>query len=111
MRTIYIADDGTWFDDEFECEGYEFLCNLPEDHLEFYSANGKLMSGSPLDSHIYNFSEKIVIPDEISLEHLHKVADFCGWCEWDRIDSIGTWVWKNTTPDNRIANEHFVKEV
>ena len=29
MRTIYIADDGKEFDNEFECEYYEWTLNHP----------------------------------------------------------------------------------
>lgn len=110
MRIIYIADDGTQFDDEFDCEAYEFRQNLPVDCLKFYDEQGNEMPHELFEDETYNFSQKIVVPDKASLECLHKVADYCGWCEWDRIDSIGTWVWKNTTPDSYCCNEHFVKE-
>lgn len=36
MRVIFIADDGTEFDDEWDCKDYEFRKSLDLDSIELY---------------------------------------------------------------------------
>lgn len=114
MRTVYIADDGTQFDNKYECETYEFNLTISDHNLKFYDASGTLLDYPITDSHIYNLSDKVIVPDEQSLDVLRKVSDYVsdynGWCEFDDIDSIGIWMYQNVTPENRIANYHFIKE-
>ena len=43
MRIVYIADDGKEFDNEFECEHYEWLQNHPNlKYIKCYNEDGKL---------------------------------------------------------------------
>lgn len=39
MRTVYIADDGKQFEDEYECEHHEFELKYP--HLQTIEAYNK----------------------------------------------------------------------
>ena len=110
MRTVYIADDGTQFDNEYECETYEFNLTISDHNLKFYDAGGTLLDYPITDSRIYNLSDRVIVPDEQSLDVLRKVSDYNGWCEFDNIDSIGEWMYKNLTPENRISNYQFVKD-
>ena len=110
MRTVYIADDGTQFDNEYECETYEFNLTISDHNLKFYDAGGTLLDYPITDSRIYNLSDKVIVPDEQSLNVLRKVSYANGWCEFDYIDSIGEWIYKNLTPENRITHYQFVKE-
>ena len=110
MRTVYIADDGTQFDNRYECETYEFNLTISDHNLKFYDAGGTLLDYPITDSRTYNLSERVIVPDKQSLDVLRKVSDYNGWCEFDDIDSIGIWMYQNVTPENRIANYHFIKE-
>lgn len=110
MRTVYIADDGTQFNNEYECETYEFNLTISDHNLKFYDAGGTLLDYPITDSRIYNLSDRVIVPDEQSLDVLRKVSYANGWCEFDYIDSIGVWEYKNLTPENRITHYQFVKE-
>ena len=110
MRTVYIADDGTQFDNEYECETYEFNLTISDHNLKFYDAGGTLLDYPITDSRIYNLSEKVIVPDEQSLDVLRKISYANGWCEFDYIDSIGVWEYKDLTPENRITHYQFIKE-
>lgn len=110
MRTVYIADDGTKFDNKYECETYEFNLTISDHNLKFYDAGGALLDYPITDSRIYNLSDRVIVPDKQSLDVLREVSDYNGWCEFDDIDSIGIWMYQNVTPENRIANYHFIKE-
>ena len=68
MRTVYIADDGKQFEDEYECKQYEL--NLKYPHLqtiEVYNQEGEKMIDL-LDDDTYNNCSRIVIhsKDELS---------------------------------------------
>lgn len=42
MRTVYIADDGKQFEDEYECEHHEFKLKHPHlQTIEAYNKDGK----------------------------------------------------------------------
>ena len=110
MRTVYIADDGTQFDNKYECETYEFNLTISDHNLKFYDAGGTLLDYPITDSRIYNLSDRVIVPDEQSLNVLRKVSYANGWCEFDYIDSIGEWEYKDLTPENRITHYQFVKE-
>ena len=110
MRTVYIANDGTQFDNKYECETYEFNLTISDHNLKFYDAGGTLLDYPIIDSRIYNLSDKVIVPDEQSLDVLRKVSYANGWCEFDYIDSIGVWEYKDLTPENRITHYQFIKE-
>ena len=43
MKIIYIADDGKEFDDEFECEHYEWALDRPHiKEIVCYDENGNM---------------------------------------------------------------------
>ena len=97
MKVIYIADDGKQFDDPWECEAYEELRKHPyiygitfADHGEEYH----IVYGNEFEDSIYNYADGILIHNERELVDLQWLADYCGWCEFQQIDSPG--IWKRT---------------
>lgn len=54
MRTVYIADDGKQFEDEYECEHHEFELKYPHlQTIEAYNKDGEKMTDL-LDEDTYN---------------------------------------------------------
>lgn len=105
MRTIYIADDGTQFDDEFECEHYEWVLN--HSHLKeiiCYDEDGNVLEDI-LSQDTYETTMKIVVPTDEAAKELREAGRYCGFCAYGDVDSTGTWVWEVL---DRI-NGHFVK--
>ena len=97
MRVIYEAYDGRQFDDEFECEDYEFSLNHP--HLfgiVLYDEDGKEYCFNRFyvsNEDNYFSCEKVIIHDDQELVDFHCLSTNCGWCEFsEQIDSPGTWV-------------------
>lgn len=96
MRILYIANDGTEFENEWDCEAYEEAQNHPEiTNVVFYDKNNcPYKVGSDLfDDDIYNDCEKVLIHDEKEYEAFQWLARECGWCEFqNQIKSPGLWV-------------------
>ena len=95
MRVIHIAEDGTLFDNEFECRDYEFIISLKDiKKISCYNDDCELMTDL-LSQDTYDYGNTIIIETLEALKTFHKIADYCGWCEWDRIDSVGIWKWQD----------------
>ena len=69
MRILYIADDGKEFEDEFECEHYEWMLNHPNlKYIKIYdNRTGELFDDIMTDD-AYNYGDKVVIPTEFALK-------------------------------------------
>lgn len=78
--TKYIADDGTEFEYEDECQEYEWKLNLGDP--EFVLMNGHYSVLDPLETKSYEDAEFIFIPNLKSVEKL--------WHAWD-CDLVGTY--------------------
>ena len=93
MRTIYIADDGKEFDNEFDCEHYEWTLNHPNlKYIKIYdNRTGELFDDIMTDD-TYNYGDKVVIPTEFALKDLHDWATYSGYCYFHQITEVGTWV-------------------
>ena len=101
MTTIYVAFDGKQFQNEADCEFYEWKCgHTLLDRIEFYDKDDIRVFDYFSES-ACNAVEKIVIKDEPALNQLHELAEYTGFCSYDDITSIGTWNWDG---------EKFVKE-
>lgn len=101
MKAIYVADDGTEFDDQFECEDYEEStkhCNLYD--VTFLDSSGKSLklkdrSKRLFDNlpYVYQNCNKIVVHNEEEVVSVQWLADYYGWCcEFEQITSPGTWI-------------------
>lgn len=97
MRILYIADDGTEFDNEFDCEVYEETNRHNKvNDIEVYDADGnRVLFESVYNDAFYNEAEKIIIHTEEEVADILWLAEYTGWCEFEQITSVGTWVRKN----------------
>ena len=93
MRTVYIADDGKEFDNEFNCEHHEWMLNHPNlKYIKIYdNRTGELFDDIMTDD-AYNYGDKVVIPTEFALKDLHDWATYSGYCYFHQITEVGTWV-------------------
>lgn len=94
MRTVYIADDGTQFDDQWECEDYELLLNNPcLKDIIVYNGDGEVLSNI-FDEETYEYATKIIVPTNESAVALRELGERNGWCNYADIKESGTWRWK-----------------
>jgi hypothetical protein len=96
MRAIYIADDGTQFDDRFDCEDYEWKLNHP--HLKDVHIFDK--DGNKFDNvfseDAYNYSDKIVVTSNGAVKDLHDLANYTGYCYYEHVNEVGEWRFDET---------------
>ena len=73
MRTVYIADDGKEFDNEFECEHHEWMLNHPNlKYIKIYdNRTGELFDDITTDD-AYNYGDKVVVPTRKIQNRTHK---------------------------------------
>ena len=96
MRVVYIANDGTEFDDEWDCEVYEAgIKHTGLLDIEFYDVNNQLYQIDKLsvfDEWVYYKAEKVVIPTQKAYDDFAWLTEETGWCEWEDITEPGIWV-------------------
>lgn len=101
MKIIFVADDGTWFDDEYECETYEIKIKLQHndfDDIEFYDKdNNRIIISNIFDDNIYNLTYKVIIKSEEQFNDFSFLCRYCGWLEMEDIDSPGIWEYIDDT--------------
>ena len=97
MKIIYEAFDGTQFDNEFECEDYEWKLNHEESlkDLIFYDKDGKVMTDSKLSEDVYSKVMKIEVLSNYGVQALKDIADYTGFLCYDVVNEVGIWVWNN----------------
>lgn len=95
MRIVYIAADGTEFDNAWDCETYEDKMKYPElKNIAFYDQENNIyfIGDDLFDSDIYNNCEKVLIHNENEYNAFQWLAEECGYCEFsDFITSAGFW--------------------
>ena len=90
MRVIYVADDGTTFDDEWDCKDYEFRRSLSLDDIEIYDENGNRFDDI-LSEDAYNNCTRVIVKTDKAVTDLHKIVKYTGFIYYDDIDSPGIW--------------------
>lgn len=94
MRVIYIADDGTQFEDKWDCEEYEWILNHPNiKSVEIYDSNDNKLT-MYMSSDTYENADLVIVPDMAALSDLHELARLTGFCYYHQIESPGTWEFK-----------------
>lgn len=91
MRIKYIADDGTEFDDETQCEDYEWKLNHP--HLKdvhVFDEDGKEFEDI-FSEDTYNQSAKIVVDNIEAVKDLQDLAEYTGYNCYEDINDVGEW--------------------
>ena len=100
MKILYIADDGTQFDDEWDCRDYEFRKELDLDDIEMYDKDGNHLD--PMTEEAYDTVMRIVIKTEKAAEDLAKIEKYTGFIAYADVDTPGVWVYDD--------EKGFVKE-
>ncbi len=117
MKIIYVADDGTQFDNEHECENYEFQKNI----------NASSLIALGLDKKIIKLNETniedcyyVKISTEKDLKIFNELNNYAGVC---LVDSVGEFyydfnsdTWENLNEEieyleERISRLKEVKEI
>ncbi len=97
MRIVYIADDGTQFDDEWECESYEkCITHQAMYGIQFFNNKDRdfyhITKGNEFSDDIYQRADVVVVHSDEELKCLQWLTDYCGWLEFKMILSTGTWL-------------------
>lgn len=104
MRVLFIADDGTAFNDEWDCKDYEFRKSLDLDSMELYDKYGTRCD--PLSESDYNKVVKIIVETEKAVSDLNKIAKYTGFVLYEDVNSVGTWIFR----EHNNLRQEFVKE-
>jgi hypothetical protein len=95
MRTIYIADDGTQFDDEYDCQDYEWKLKHPGlKDIIFYDMKDDVLEDI-FSQTTYEDTMKIVVSTDEAVKDLYELGRYYGWCAYEDVTEAGTWVWEN----------------
>lgn len=95
MRTIYIADDGQEFDDEYECRDYEWILNHPHlKDIHFYDIKSRELN-NVFSEETYNATDKVVVLNENALKTLQEFVHYTGYCSYEDIDECGEWIFNS----------------
>ena len=96
MKVIFEAIDGQRFDDLDECEEYEWKYNHPNiSTVSFFNENGEeyhIDTYNIFDDKVYYNAFSVDIHNENELADFAALTEYCGWCEFEDIDSPGVWV-------------------
>lgn len=102
MKIIYIADDGTQFNDEFECKDYEWKLHHPylKDVHCYDKDDNELQDIFSEDT--YGDTVKIIVFNNKAVKDLQDLSIYTGFCCYENISECGEWIF-----DDEI--ETFVK--
>ena len=96
MRIIYESYDGSQFNSEEECLTYEnSLKHSDLFSIVFFDRLDRpytIRKDNMYDDEVYYRSEKIEIHNKKELNDLLWLSEECGWCEFEQITSIGSWI-------------------
>lgn len=96
MRVLFIADDGKEFDDEFECEHYEWMLNHPNlKYIKIYDSRTGELFDDIMTEEAYCYGNKIEVPTELALKDLHDWAMYSGYCYFYHLTETGTWLFND----------------
>lgn len=91
MQVIYMADDGTQFTDEWECEEYEWILNHPAlKDISLFTKDGEQLNNF-LSEDTYNCADIVVIQTKDALDTLIELAEYTGFSCYESISKVGTW--------------------
>lgn len=113
IKTVYIADDGTQFDNEEEAYYYVMKHNYPElFKIKFYNEDWGLFYLDEKDyfnSDVFEYCDAVEIKDEKELKALHWFSQTFGPIEFYKyINSPGFWIGSWMRGDTE--NIYFIKE-
>ena len=95
MRTIYIADDGKQFDDEFECLDYEWHLHHPFlKKIAFLDVNNNLII-NPFTDKAYSDINTVIVHNLNELQDLSEFIKYTGFLAYQDITEPGVWRWND----------------
>ena len=100
MRVIYEAFDGTQFDEQMDCEFYEFdKLVLDRTKIRVFDRQRHLLKRLNFGANYetYGNEYRVEIKTEKDLDDIEKVSEFTGL--YDDINSIGTWIYDEEPKD------------
>lgn len=112
MKTVYIADDGKEFDNEFDCMDYEWKSKHTNlNTVGFYDMNSRIVD-KIFTEEAYGATERVIVMTDAALKDLHAFADYTGFCAYKTITDIGEWVYsekkiKFEKTDAKIEDLHI----
>lgn len=104
MKIVYIADDGTIFDEGFKCIEYEIKLKYGKilDSVQFFDDKEQKLNWS-FDESFDNDVFRIIITSNEQLEALYALSDYGGNPEFEFIDEPGTWEQDEDGTFNKIG--------
>lgn len=103
MRIIYIADDGKEFEDQFECEYYEWALNHPHlKSIKFYDKDGNELKDI-MKEDTYDCCCKIMVPTREAVKEINDLADYTGYYDYSYITEAGTWIYEKNSTGRRFV--------
>lgn len=91
MKIIYVADDGTQFDNQFECENYEWKINhFNLDKIHFFDKDNNELD-DVFSEYTYINSNKIIVETIDAVKDLQDLGRIMGFCLYEYIDDMGEW--------------------
>lgn len=103
MKIEYIANDGTRFDDEFECSDYEWKLKHPYlKDIKLYDKDNNVMEDI-FSEWAYGRTQRIVVDNEEAVKSLQELSSYTGFCCYESVSSSGSWIYD-------VKSEIFVKE-
>lgn len=99
MKIIYEAFDGKQFDDDYDCESYEFQKQILEKTgIRVFDRQRRKLPNLNFTGQYYDTDgteHRVVIHDEDDLRDMKEIQKFTGmYCD---IDSIGTWYYSDNS--------------
>ena len=88
MRMVYIADDGTEFDNEIECNEYEHECNMKNSEIIMLNSNGKKLE---ITDENYERCSYIKITNDKDLNIIKQMGYNIGL--YENPEEIGEFYW------------------
>ena len=93
MIVLYIANDGTQFDDEYACLDYEWRLQHNEiKDIKIYDWDGEEIKNI-FSENAYNNGWKIIIPTDEAAKQLAELGQRNGWCSWEDFEEAGIYEW------------------
>ncbi len=117
MKTIYVADDGKQFDNEYECENYEFQKSINTSSLIALDLDKKIikLNETNIEDCYY-----VKISTEKDLKIFNKLSDYAGVSLANSVGEfyydLNSYTWKNLNEEiedlkERINRLKKVKEI
>lgn len=112
MRTVYIADDGKEFNDEYECQNYEFKLRHPNiESIEIYDKDGNRLKDLFLER-TYELAYRVIIKSKNEIKDINSLTRRMGYYGFNTINDTGIWIYdENDECFVRYSDRAFFKEL